>query len=227
MKKALSFFSLVCCIVSFAQSGKLVFETNYNTFSQNSLSDFQEEFKADLPEIPIQTTDDFPPNIGFTLGYEIVNANVFVFGSYTTTGGKLSYSDFSGVVRITEELKGYAFGAEYLIPFSETDNNFTLGLRGFGMFTTLNLENYTQISETVSQDQIEFQSANLGVGARVLYEYPVSFFIIRASVGFELTFGGSLIFKENSDFFLEDNNGDEVKTNWTGLRTGIGIAIPI
>jgi len=209
-----------------AQSGKLFFELNYNTFTQTSLKNFQEEFKNDVSEIPIQTNDDFPGNFGFSLGYELVDKNVLIFGSYNTTGGKLSYSDYSGIVRITEELKGYTFGAEYLIPFSKTDNNFTLGLRGFGMFTTMNLENYYQISESVSQDGIEFQSVNLGLGARVLYEYPISFFIIRASVGFDLTFGGSLTFKENSDFHLEDNNGDKVKTNWTGLRTGIGIAIP-
>lgn len=227
MKKTLLFFSMVFCFVSFAQNGKIVFETNYNTFSHTSLSDFQEEFKNDLREIPIKTTDDFPGNFGFSLGYELVDKNVLIFASYNSTGGKLSYSDYSGVVRITEELKGYTFGAEYLIPFSETDNNFTLGLRGFGMFTTMNLENYTQISESVSQDEIEFQSANLGVGARMLYEYPVSFFIIRASVGFDLTFGGSFTFKENSDYHLQDNNEDKVKSNWSGLRTSVGIAIPL
>ncbi|WP_419211338.1 hypothetical protein ACNR9Q_11350 [Maribacter sp. X9] len=227
MKETLLFFLLLFCFISFAQNGKIVFETNYNTFSHTSLSEFQEEFKADLPEIPIQTTDDFPGNFGFSLGYELIDKSVFIFASYNTTGGKLSYSDYSGVVRITEELIGYTFGAEYLVPFSETDNNFTLGLRGYGMFSTMNLENYTKISESVSQDEIVFQSVNLGVGARVLYEYPVSFFIIRASVGFDLTFGGSLTFKENNDFYLEDNNDDKVRTNWTGLRTGIGIAIPI
>jgi hypothetical protein len=211
----------------FSQSGKLILEGNYNTFSHGSLSDFQEEFKADLPEIPIQTTDDFPGNVGFTLGYEIVNANVAVFASYNTTGGKLSYSDFSGLIRITENLKAYSLGAEYLVPFSKTNDNFTFALRGFGMFSTMTLENYTKIAEDITNENIEFQSVNLGVGARVLYEYPVSFFIIRAAVGFDLTFGGVLVFKENSDFQLEDNNGDKVKTNWTGLRTGIGISIPI
>ncbi|MDF4201591.1 hypothetical protein PXD56_01405 [Maribacter sp. SA7] len=209
-----------------AQSGKLFFEFNYNTFAHTSLKNFQEEFKNDLGEIPIQTTDDFPGNFGFSLGYELVDKNVLIFASYNSTGGKLSYSDYSGLIRITEELKGYTLGVEYLIPLSETDNYFTLGLRGFGMFTTMNLENYYQISESVSQDGLEFQSANLGLGARVLYEYPISFFIIRASIGFDLTFGGSLTFKENSDFHLEDNNGKKVKTNWTGLRTGIGFAIP-
>ncbi|MFS4454518.1 hypothetical protein [Maribacter sp. 2304DJ31-5] len=227
MRILISILLLVSSFGVFSQSGKLVFETNYNTFSQASLSDFQEEFKADLPEIPIQTTDDFPGNIGFTLGYEIVNANVLVFGSYNTTGGKLSYSDFSGVVRITESLKGYTLGAEYLVPFNKTDSNFTLGLRGFGMYSTMSLENFTEILDDVTEENIDFQSINLGVGARVIYEYPLSFLIIKASVGFDLTFGGTLMFQENSDFHLENNAGEKVKTNWTGLRTALGIAIPL
>ncbi len=227
MKKTLLFCSLVFCFVSYAQNGKIIFEANYNTFSHSLLSDFQEEFKNDLPEIPIQTTDDFPGNFGFGLGYEMVNNHVLIFASYNSTGGKLSYSDYSGVVRITEELKGYTLGAEYLVPFSETDNKFTLGLRGFGMFTTMKLESYSQIGDNITQEEVDFQSTNFGLGARILYEYPVSFFIIRASVGFDLTFGGLLTFKENSDYHLQDDNEDKVKSNWSGLRTSVGIAIPL
>jgi hypothetical protein len=227
MRILISILLFFATVGVFSQNGKILFEANYNTFSHTSLSDFQKEFKDDLQEIPIQTTDDFSGNIGFTLGYEMVGANVTIFVSYNTTGGKLSYSDFSGVVRITEILKAYTLGGEYLIHFSKTNNNFTLGLRGFGMFSTMELKNYTKILEDITKENIDFQSINLGIGARVLYEYPVSFFIIRASLGFDLTFGGTLRVKENSEFRLENNAGDKVKTNWTGLRTSVGVAIPI
>ncbi len=227
MRILISILLLFATTDFFSQNGKVLFEVNYNTFSHASLSDFQKEFKDDLKEIPIQTTDDFPGNIGFTLGYEMVNANVTVFASYNTTGGKLSYSDFSGVIRITETLKAYTLGGEYLVPFTKTNNNFTLGLRGFGMFSTMELKNYIEILEDITKENIDFQSTNLGVGARVLYEYPVSFFIIRASLGFDLTLGGTIRFQENNEFHLENNAGDKVKTNWTGLRTSVGIAIPI
>jgi hypothetical protein len=95
------------------------------------------------------------------------------------------------------------------------------------MFSTMELKNYTKILENITKENIDFQSINLGVGARILYEYPVSFFIVRASLGFDLTFGGALKFQENSEFHLENNGGDKVKTNWSGLRTSVGIAIPI
>lgn len=227
MKKTFLLLTLLSCFISFSQNGRIFFEVNYNTFSHKSLSDFQEEFKNDVREIPLQTSDDFPGNLGFSLGYEFRDINLIIFANYNSTGGKLSYSDYSGVVRITEELKGYGLGAEYLVPLSKTNTYFNLGLRGFGMFTTLNLENYAQISESVSRDEIDFQSTNLGIGARVLYEYPISFFFIRASLGYDLTFGGSFTFKENSEFYLQNNNEDKVKSNWSGIRTSIGIAIPL
>lgn len=227
MKALISTLLLVSTLSLFSQNGKVFFETNYNYFSHKSLSNFQEEFKNDIQEIPIQITDDFPGNIGFTIGYELVDEHIIIFVSHNKTGGKLSYSDFSGLIKITQNLNAYTLGGEYLIPFSKTNDNFRLGLRGFGMFSTMELESYTEILENVTKENIDFQSVNLGIGTRILYEYPLSFFILRVSLGFDLTFGGSLKFQENSEFNLEDNDGDKVKTNWTGLRTSIGIAIPI
>ena len=213
--------------ISYSQNGEIFIELNYNTFSHSSLKSFQQEFIEDITEVPIEVNDNFPSNIGFTLGYKLNQINTSLFFSYNSTGGKISYSDYSGVIRITQPLNAYTFGGEYQIKLSKTKNNFSLGLRGFSMLSNLRLENYTQISDNITNENIKFQSINLGVGGRLIYEYPMSFFIIKASLGFDMTFGGTLKFKENNDFYLENNNGDKVKTNWSGLRTGLGIEIPI
>ncbi|MFI1772615.1 hypothetical protein [Thalassobellus citreus] len=228
MKKQIILFLLSCIsLISYSQNGGVFIELNYNTFSHASLKSFQQEFIKDIPEIPIEVNDNFPSNIGFTLGYKLSNINTSLFFSYNSTGGKISYSDYSGVIRITQPLNAYAFGGEYQIKLSNSKKGFSIAIRGFSMLSNLKIENYTQILEDITNENIKFQSMNFGIGGRLIYEYPLSFFIIKASLGFDITFGGTLKFKENSDYYLENNNEDKVKTNWSGLRTGLGIEIPI
>ncbi|MDO7171243.1 hypothetical protein [Mariniflexile sp. AS56] len=227
MKKQTALFLFICfSFICHSQNGHIIVELNYNTYSHASLKSFQQEFIEDIPEIPIEVNDNFPANIGFTLGYKINEINTSFFLSYNSTGGKISYSDYSGVIRITQPLNAYTFGGEYQIELFK-DSGFSLGLRGFSMLSNMKLENYTQISDNVTYENIKFETINYGAGGKLIYEYPISFCIIRVSFGYDITFGGTLKFKENNDFHLENNNGDTVKTNWSGLRTGLGIEIPI
>ncbi|PWG04075.1 hypothetical protein [Polaribacter aquimarinus] len=218
---------LFCTINVFTQQGKIFFETNYNTFSHTSLSNFQEEFKTDIAPIPVKTVDDFPANIGFTLGYEILDSNTALFLSYNSSGGKLSYSDYSGIVRLEESLNGITFGGIYYVNLNKEKQDFKIGFKGFGMYSSLNLNSYSEIGTNIQQDNIDFQSFDFGIGAQLNYEYPLSFFIIRANIGFDVVLGGKLKFKDNNEAHLINNSGEDVKTGWSGLRTGVGIAFNI
>jgi hypothetical protein len=227
MKKLTTLFTFILTINTFSQQGKVFFETNYNTFSHSSLSEFQQEFKADLIPIPLKTVDDFPANIGFTVGYEIDNSDVAIFLGYNSTGGKLSFSDYSGVVRLEESLNAITFGGIYYVNLNPEKKNFRIGFKGFSMFSSLNLDSYSEIGNNIEEDNIDFQSFDFGVGAQLNYEYPLSFFIIRANIGFDLVLGNKLTFKDNTEFHLTNNADEQVTTGWSGLRTGIGVAIPI
>lgn len=208
-----------------SQKGKIFIETNYNTFSHSSLSEFQEELASDVnSQIPIATTDDFPSHIGFTLGYEITNIKTSFYISYNSTGGKISYSDFSGVIRLEQPLSSFTLGAMYHLNLNE---KFKVGFKGFTMFSNLKLDSYSRIGDTVNKDLVKLSSVDLGIGTSLIYEYPISFFIIRANIGFDLTLGGKLNFDSIQDAHLINKSGKEVKTGWTGFRSGVGIAIPI
>lgn len=64
------------CILVFVVLSKLnaqnnlsgLFEVNYNTYSHNSLKQFQQEFINDLSEVDLRVNDDYGANIGYTLG---------------------------------------------------------------------------------------------------------------------------------------------------------------
>ncbi|WP_298884483.1 hypothetical protein [uncultured Polaribacter sp.] len=226
MKNILILFAIIFSINIYSQQGKIFIETNYNTFSHSSLSDFQQEFKNDLAPIPIKTVDDFPANIGFTIGYEIIDSSTAFFLSYNSTGGKLSYSDYSGIVRLEESLNAITIGGIYFLNLTENEN-LRIGFRGFSMISRFNLNSFSEISNNIQQDNFDFQSTDFGIGAQLNYEYPLSFLILKANIGFDITFGGKLIFDDNNEAYLTNNSNNKVTTGWSGLRTGIGIAIPI
>ena len=213
--------------IGYSQEGSIFVELNYNSFMHTSLKSFQEEFRGDMPEIPIKINDNFPANFGITAGYKINSLDAALLFSYNSTGGKISYSDYSGIVRLTQPLKAYSLGGEYFIELDKSSSNLSLGLKGFMTYSMLEIDSYTQIADEVNKDNIKLQSIDFGVGGRLIYEYPLSFFMLRASIGVDVVIGGKLKFKENNEYHLENNNGDPVKTNWTGLRTGIGISVPL
>lgn len=211
-----------------AQSGKLFFEFNYNTFSHGSLKNFQEEFVNDITEVDVQVNDNFPANYGLTIGYKISSINTSIFGSYTNTGGKISYSDFSGIIRLTQPLKGYTLGGIYEFELLETKNKgeLILGAKGFATYSTLDIVSFNEINDSGGTETISTSSIDLGAGIVLIYEYPISIIRLRASVGFDVVFGGKQFLNEDRDFFIEDNSGGPVRTGWTGARLGIGVSIP-
>ncbi len=224
---------VVLLFISFwghTQEDRFFAELNYNTFSHSNLKSFQDEFVADVTEVQLVRNDEFPANIGFTIGYTVDNINTSFFASYTSTGGKASYSDFTGLIRITEAVSGITLGGEYLIDLnlnSTGKGDFNLGLRGFVTFSDLEIESNAGLFDQIESSSVGFTSMDLGVGLRAIYEYPIAFFSLRLTLGFDAVLGGKYLFKENSEYHLQDNSGDPVKNGWTGLRSGLGISIPL
>lgn len=222
-------FSLMTFCIH-AQKNQLYAEFNYNTFMHDNLKSFQEEFVADVTVVQLVKNDEFPANIGFTVGYTVNEIHTSFFVSYTSTGGKVSYSDYSGIIRLTQAVSGITVGGEYLVDLDKKNTikgDFNLGLRGFLTFSNLEIESTSGLINTLEESSMGFRAIDFGVGVRAIYEYPVAFFSLRLSLGFDAVLGGKYVFKENPEFHLENNFGKPVKNGWSGLRSGLGISIPL
>lgn len=212
-----------------AQSGvSAVAEVHYNTYSHNSLSDLQQQLSREIDGVYLRVNDDFGANMAYSIGVKVEDINTQYFFSYNSTGGKVSYSDYTGVIRVTQLLQAYTFGGEYQFKLSkDTDNkSFYLGARAFGNYTTLGVESYSQVADYLSTETIDFDSMDFGLGVRFIYDIPVYVVKLRLNAGYDFMLGGELILSEDRDYALEDNTGDRVKTGWSGLRSGIGIVVP-
>ncbi len=231
IRKAFTFISLlyfVCLNVEAQNNISAIVEINYNTLSHSNLRDFQQELSDDIDEVNLRINDDFGANIGYSVGIKVEDIDTQFFISYNSTGGKISYSDFSGIIRLTQLLKAYTLGGEYQFKLSNDNSKeiFYFGARGFVNYSNLDLESYSNISDNVSRESIGFNSIDIGVGLRLFYDIPISVVKLRLNLGYDLMIGGDLKFKEDNDFSLEDNQGDRVKTGWSGFRSGIGIVVP-
>lgn len=217
------------CLEAMGQNNiSVLVEVNYNTFSHDELSDFQQELSDDIEEVNMRVNDDFGANVGYTFGVKVEDLDTQFFFSYNSTGGKLSYSDYSGTIRITQLLKGYTVGSEYQFPLTneESKDQFYLGGRGLISYSTLDLKSYSEIQENRSTESIDFNSVEVGLGIRFIYDLPISVVRLRLNAGYDLLFGGELRFSEDRELMLENQKGDRVKTGWSGFRSGIGVVVP-
>jgi len=227
MKKLLGVFLFVSLLnTANAQNGELFVDLNYSTFSFSQLRELQDDQLKGVKDYPLAVNDDFSSNIGFTLGYKINNQFAAYF-SYNTTGGKISYADYSGVIRLTQPLKQYVLGGMYTFPLLENSENFRFGFKAFASFTSMEINSYSKLLDNSSEDSIELRSTGLGIGPTLIYEQPIWKVRLRFSMAYDLVFNGKLTLKDNDDMHLEDSSGDDIKADWSGIRAGIGISIPI
>ncbi|MTI22917.1 hypothetical protein E1176_17930, partial [Fulvivirga sp. RKSG066] len=76
------------------------------------MSNFQKELYMDAIsslDVPFKITDDFPGYIGYELTTKIPQAN-YSYGvnfAFRSTGGRISYSDYSGKYTIDNKVRAY------------------------------------------------------------------------------------------------------------------------
>ena len=226
------YFLLFCFVLSsniHAQKVEVFSDLNFGIPIMSSLKDFHKELSNQIPFENVKTTDNFNYYYGFTAGVRI-NRKISVFFSNKVTGAKSSVADYSGYLRLTNELKGYTFGAKYEIILKQfAKGSVLLGFKGLVTNSRLNLKSESEISNVPQNSEIDFKSVDFGVGAGIAYEYPLKFMVLRANLDLDVSIGGDLKLEENNpkDGYLMTQDGDRVTTGWSGISAGLGVAIPI
>lgn len=223
---------MFCFVLSsniYAQKVEVFSDLNFGIPIMSSLKDFHEELSNQVPFENFKTTDNFNYYYGFTTGVRF-NRKISVFFSNKVTGAKSSVADYSGYMRLTNELKGYTFGAKYEIILKQfSKGNILLGFKGFVTNSRLNLKSESEIFYVPQNSEIDFKSLDFGAGVGVTYEYSLKFMVLRAYLDLDVCLGGDLKLEENNskNGYLMTQNGSKVKTGWSGINTGLGVAIPI
>lgn len=213
-----------------AQSLDVYADANLGVPTAFTLRTFHDELAEQTPYDNFETTDNFNYNYGFTIGTRF-NKKIAIFYTNRVSGAKSSYSDYSGFVRLTNELKGSTIGGKYELLLKETTKgNLILGFKVLATSSVLLLKTESQILTFPQNDGVDFKSWDFGGGVGIAYEYPIKFLILRAFADVDIYYGGKFKLKNDSGpegGFLLTSSGNKVTSGWTGLNAGIGIAFTL
>lgn len=213
-----------------AQESGISLEFNLGANPDSPLRSFHKGLTEQVDLENFKTTDNFYYNYGFTVGWNFNDINSGIFYSNRVSGAKTSVSDYSGYLRLTNELNGHTIGYKYyLLLKSRPKGNLFAQFKGLATFSKFDVISDSQISGNAEFDSLNFKSTDFGVGAGVLYEYSVGFVVLRAYLDLDIYYGGKIRLKDNdsNDGFLLNANGKKLTTGWGGLTSGLGITIPI
>lgn len=203
----------------------------YNFFSMSDLKNFQHGLQDDLIQqgIGAKITDSYPGHYGFQAGLQIPLAllsakeiRIGGFIDFTSTGGRVHYSDYSGEIKIDQKATAISLGAT--ISFSAyTKDIFQLyfDLNARIIFSKFKNEFSSRLFDETETQTLDFSSVSFGFEPTLVPSINVYPFNFGLSFSYMLALPTTLQFSEYDDANLLDKNGDEVTIDWSGFKLGL------
>lgn len=219
--------SLISSSYAYGQSFLYV-KTGLGTYQMSQLEAFQQELAEDMT-VPAKVVDKFPATMTYELGFEHGYGERMTSGGffgYSSTGGRIHYRDYSGQVKIDQLLNNYSLGVQGAINLSDAAVEKKMSPWFFcklsAAYTLLNLTQYIEVGQESDLEFFKFKSLNIGLQPGFSFRIPLASFSINPEVSYEIQLPGKLFFE--NDTYLLNQQGKEVKANWSGLRLGISVA---
>lgn len=206
------------------------FSTGIAGFDMKDMKKHQLEIKAQFPT-DVRIVESFPAYWFYkgSLSGEITNA-LRLGGAVglTSTGGRLSYRDYSGEIECDQSTTAWmaAVQSELLLnPDGKLPISFAFETgAAFGRY---NVDIAVELNNTRESEAISFRSTNIfvepGMRAYKSIAGPLSA-SLNAAYHFTL-FKSRQSLAENSELFLLDDSGNQVRLDWSGVRIGIGLSL--
>lgn len=234
MRKALA--SLIASLILFsgyhsaAQELKAGLYGGYGSYNLKDLKAFQDEI-SNHPNLPaLSQTASFPGYITYSgfMALTMKDFSEMVFDiSYQYTGARNFYGDYSGYYRMSMQLKGLRTGMQYRIPVSRGErwgSHFGVGggtTSGWLRFDeNLEITGAEEFSENLSfVSMIFFGEATLSG-----YYQLTDKISLEMLAGYEYNIPGRLKWSENKKAYLQNQEKQPVRVDWSGIRFKLGAA---
>lgn len=223
-------FAFACCFAAKAQF-TVGYSAGYGTFNMNdmqSLMDSRLVFaRLATGGVPVQITSNFPGRATHTidLGYRIKKHEVGLKGTYLTSGGRISYSDYSGEYIDELTANGYRVAAmyRYYVPLYTKKQ---MSLQFYGevspgiTFSSLKSDGHLKTGKDVKPSGAEAVDTNVS-GFTLLPQIGLKFYLTRwlalhVSTGYDFEFGAKV-----------DDLISAPRVDWSGFRVNGGISVSL
>jgi len=208
---------------------KVSASVGYGTYSMKDLKEHQEQLKEQFPVDP-KITSSFPGYWYYQFGASYRFKSNFFIGSsvsYGSTGGKIHYQDYSGEIGCEHKVKYISVGVPlgWQFPIQQDKMNLGLELSPALYFGNTQLAFETEVNTQSDQQSVEFESINIGLQPAARLERQVGPVLIFIQAGYYIdVYRSELTVKDNSEYYLLNGNGKKVHSDFTGLRTALGVA---
>jgi hypothetical protein len=187
----------------------------YGTFKMSSMKDFQKSMTS-WGSFPAKVVNNFPGQIGYSIqaGYLISGrVEVGLRYQFTSTGGRVSYGDYSGEMRYDNLLRSNSYGIFTNIGISKSPKwpvffSFALGR----VHTDLEMKSYFRLyDDSSSLTYYTGSSTNTFFNPAFNFNRKLNdHFRVFLGVGYEFQIHGDLL-------------GDEITAEWDGVRISLGV----
>jgi len=213
-----------------AQELKAGIYGGYGSYNLKDLKAFQDEISnySNLPAL--SQTASFPGYITYSgfMALTLKDFSEMVFDiSYQYTGARNFYGDYSGYYRMSLQLKGLRTGLQYRIPVSRGErwgSHFAVGggtTSGWLSFSeNLEIAGADQLSEDLTFVSLNF----FGEAALSGYYQATDKISLEMLFGYEYNIPGRLRWSENKKAYLQNQEKQPVRVDWSGIRFRVGAA---
>lgn len=201
----------------------------YASFEMGDMKILQRELQKSFP-VKAQITSSFPAFWFYELSGMQTNYSDFVVGgsvSFTSTGGRLYYSDYSGMIGSDQLLTSLTVSGIFGKTIRTKNKRFSVtgDVRPGVMGTNLELTTTEEISGPRRTTSNSFHSLNFTFQPTVTLTGKVGRFGLNMVAGYQAAIAGKLHHKGDREAYLTSGSeGYEVKADWSGIRASIGIS---
>ncbi|HEY5744907.1 MAG TPA: hypothetical protein VIU12_02415 [Chryseolinea sp.] len=206
----------------------LTFHTGYGSYNQTELKDFQKESLDDYPVTP-KVTESFPSYWYYNGAVRYTLERKYGFGvsvEYGSSAARTSYKDYSGEIR-TDMLVNYvAVGLPFDLCLNpgNTAWQFNLQLTPAAVFSTMTMSFHSQLGTQKDDEAYDFKSENMSLQPAFNVTRRIGAFGVNVLAGYNVTvIKGDLLLKHR-DAFLQNEAGDKVRMDWSGMRLAVGLS---
>jgi hypothetical protein len=206
-----------------AQEFRLSFSTGIGTFSMNDLKEMNHAYLKSLP-VEARLTDDFPAHPFYNLFLTYTGNTPFYVGlglSFASTGSRVSYKDYSGMLQFDNVLTmwapairtGVLLTGEKIRISAENDLGYAFStLKNTDILMTMNEESKYRASSIQSEPGIR-ATATMGKA------------VLSLKAGYLVDMKGNNRMIGERDVYLKTSSNKNIKTDWSGFRLGLSVGI--
>jgi hypothetical protein len=208
------------------QTPEVGLDVGYATFTMTDLKLFQKELSRQYP-VDASVVESFPGHLNFSMNLKFVYQK-FYFGvvvGHTSTGGRISYADYSGSLSSDQLIRINYFGPVIAARLggNETYSVF-FGGNVFYYANNVIFREKIQISTETLTHETRLKSVNVATGPYLEVQKKIKSLSLRVVVGAELHITGPLSRDGSSDNVLMNSRDEEVNVQAGGLRLSFGMA---